>query len=60
MSVETVKLGGESAEQVAYKLMMDVSQLENGFKDRKSLLDTYAECLRAVHHPAGRIKPQSR
>lgn len=56
MAVENVKLGGESAEEVAYKLMIDVSSMEGGFKDRKSLLDTYAECLYAVQFPGRRVK----
>lgn len=57
---------GESAEQVAYKLLLHVASIEkkainSGAKegtvvpDRKWLLDAYAECLYAVHNPNVRI-----
>ena len=44
-------------EQVAYRLMLDIAKVEgkkdnfgslSGY-DRQWLLDTYAECLKAVH-----------
>jgi hypothetical protein len=56
MAVENVKLGGMSPEEVAYKLMWDVSSLEEGFKNRKALLDAYAECLQTVRMPINRLK----
>ena len=52
-----VRLGGESAEQTAYKLLHDVARAEHkldthGIKitgvDRKWILETYAECLSAA------------
>lgn len=52
-----VHIGENSPEQVAYKLLQDVMNAENRapykndkreLADRKYLLDTYSECLRAV------------
>jgi hypothetical protein len=50
--------GGQSPEEVAFKLLYVVSWSENidlegwGKTDRKWILDTYAECLLAVKDPA--------
>jgi hypothetical protein len=53
----TIYAGGESPEQVAYKLLGLVAQAEGQklanaptgkVPERKWILDTYAECLRAV------------
>ena len=51
-----VHLGENSPEEVALKLTKTIASLENvsllghqqGHADRKWLLDTYAECLKAV------------
>jgi len=51
-----VHIGENSPEQVAYKLLRDIAQLEKrslfhgetGSADRQWLLDTYAECLEAT------------
>jgi hypothetical protein len=54
-----------SPEQVAYRLLLHVADLENKtlhgnpsqdrtIADRKWMLDTYAECLRAVRTPHDR------
>lgn len=51
----SVFLGGESPEQVAYRLVQDIARLEDKwtgmtFKnvDREWLLDTYKQCLAAT------------
>ena len=60
-----VHIGENSPEQVAYKLLHDIGRAEgrrftqgvagnSANTDRKWLLDTYAECLRAVRDPFGR------
>jgi hypothetical protein len=43
-----VHIGENSPEQVAYKLMQRISEIEKGFKDRKAILDAYHECIEAV------------
>jgi hypothetical protein len=43
-----VQVGEGSPEYVAYKLLRDIATIEGGLKDRKAILDTYAECLRAT------------
>ncbi len=45
-----VHIGENSPEQVAYRLMIDVANVEGYLNkmDRKKILDTYAECLDAV------------
>lgn len=56
----TVHIGENSPEQVAYKLMRDVANVEgkafhknptggNTAADREWILNAYADCLRAVH-----------
>jgi hypothetical protein len=40
--------GGNSPEEVAFKLTRWTAEIEKGFKTRENLLDTYAECLQAV------------
>jgi hypothetical protein len=60
-----VHIGENSPELIAFKLLMIIAGNEkksiNGSvgappnADRKWLLDTYAECLLAVTHPAARI-----
>ena len=53
-------IGENSPEEVAYRLMSDVADVEqkalhsnpstdHTSADRQWILDTYAECLRAVH-----------
>jgi hypothetical protein len=55
-----VHIGENSPEQVAFKLLQTVafvekkrltSQNAGGDPDRKWILDTYAECIRAVREP---------
>jgi hypothetical protein len=52
--------GGQSPEEIAFKLLYAVSWSENidlegwGKTDRKWILDTYAECLLTVKDPASR------
>lgn len=59
-----VHIGENSPEHVAYALFERVAQIEgkvlvkDGGADRKWVLDTYAECLRAVRNPASRLPPQ--
>lgn len=56
MADAVVHIGENSPEEVAYKLMTTIASLESldlyghGKKpaDRKWLLDTYAECMKAV------------
>lgn len=57
MADNTVKIGGETVEQVAYKLLLMVGEAEKklysgggiqGQVDRKWILDTYHECLVAA------------
>lgn len=43
-----VKASEGSPEYVAYKLLFDIATIEGGLKDRKRVLDTYAECLHAT------------
>ena len=53
--------GGQSPEEIAFKLLYAISWGENidleawGKADRKWILDTYAECLQTVKNPAARI-----
>lgn len=62
-----VHIGENSPEQVAFKLMNEIASVEkksmhaspsNGWTtaDRKWILDTYAECLKAVQAPGGRLR----
>jgi hypothetical protein len=57
-----VHIGDNSPQEVAYKLMRDIAHAEDKLlsyseknsqkvANRKWILDTYAECLRAVHTP---------
>jgi hypothetical protein len=57
-----VHIGDNSPHEVAYKLMRDIAHSEDRLlshseknsqkvANRKWILDTYAECLRAVHTP---------
>ncbi len=47
--VTKVHIGENSPEQVAYRLMQDVLNLEaSQGMSRKKILDTYAECMQAV------------
>jgi hypothetical protein len=55
-----VHIGDNSPQEVAYKLMRDIAHAEdkvlsysekNSQKVANRKLDTYAECLRAVHTP---------
>lgn len=57
----TVSVGENSPEEIAYRLLNIIAQSEKmtlagmgTFPDRKWLLDTYAECLRAVRNPSSR------
>lgn len=52
-----------SGEEIAYRLLLDVAYAEGkqmravqagGKPDRKWILDTYAECIRAVRMPSKR------
>ncbi len=52
-----VHIGENSPEEIALKLMREVAAAENWQNvDRKKLLDTYAECLRAVQAPISRLR----
>jgi hypothetical protein len=55
---KAVRTAETSPEEVAYKLMGHIQHLEGqkggAIKDRKSILDLYAECLLAVRNPTGR------
>ncbi|MEC9347622.1 MAG: hypothetical protein VYB54_15460 [Pseudomonadota bacterium] len=56
MADQKMVLGGESPEQVAYKLLLDIIRIEDmewspGYEksiDRQWFLDTYGECLQAT------------
>jgi hypothetical protein len=43
-----VHIGENSPEYVAYRLLKDIARVEDGSKDRKWILDTFAECLHAA------------
>jgi hypothetical protein len=56
--------GRGSAEEVAYRLFMEIAHVEGmstrerpsgGYTDRRWILDTYAECLMAVTLPSKRL-----
>jgi hypothetical protein len=60
---KVVNAGENTPEEVAYKLFNEIAYVENirvrnyGGKEtpsRKWILDTYAECLRAVRTPGSR------
>lgn len=51
-----LKIGGDTVEGVAYKLLLDIARAEKDPKDRAWILDTYAECLLTVRHPNIRTK----
>lgn len=52
MADSIIRIGENSPEFIGYKLMHDVAAIEDGVRrDRKWLLDTYAECLSAVRDP---------
>ena len=62
MAEEAIQIGGDSKEQVAYKLMLDVFRTEGrhiGSGDqnpnREEIYRTYLECRRAVYG----AKPQT-
>jgi hypothetical protein len=44
-----VQVGEGSPEYIAFKLMLEVAMVEGGLKDRKGILDTYAECLQTTN-----------
>jgi hypothetical protein len=57
---DTSLSGDNSPEHVAYRLMLDIARVEKKalgasascqIADRRWILDTYAECLRAVRSP---------
>ncbi len=51
-----VHIGENSAEGVAFKLLLLVRTHDKEHRDdRKSILDTYAECLLAVKNPGARL-----
>jgi len=53
-----VHIGENSPEYVAYRLLDLVRRNDpqyGGAKPKKELLDLYAECLNAVHHPYDRV-----
>jgi hypothetical protein len=63
MAGETIHIGENSPEHVAWKLLHDVAAVEGKAfhrtpgpnqepADRKWILDTYAECIRAVRAPS--------
>jgi hypothetical protein len=53
-----VSIGGKSPEHVAWDLFETIASAEemptSGRRDRKWILDTYAECLRTVREPSKR------
>jgi hypothetical protein len=66
MADNAVHIADNSPHEVAYKLMRDVALAEkktlhsnpgqgHTVADRKWILDTYAECLVAVHSPNSRL-----
>ena len=65
MSEPNTEHGEDTPEHMAYRLFLHVAELETKhlhgdpsrdrtIADRKWVLDTYAECLRAVRSPAAR------
>jgi hypothetical protein len=49
-----IHIGENSPEEVAFKLFMLIQSHEgNKARNRKELLDLYAECLRTVRNPGG-------
>jgi hypothetical protein len=50
-----VHIGENSPEGVAFKLMYLIRQVEPVGKDKKTILDLYAECLNAVQNPNFRV-----
>ena len=57
MSDQTViHMGENSPEHIAYRLMLDVQNIEKTTKwGRKELLDLYAECIHTVRDPLTRL-----
>lgn len=61
MADTVVHIGENSPEYVAYQLMQLIFQAEEkhggrgGGLDRRTVIDTYAECLSAVRNPAGHL-----
>jgi hypothetical protein len=55
---DTVHIGENSAEEVAFKLLRLIREYEGDSKknDRNSILNLYAECLNAVRNPHVRVK----
>lgn len=52
-----ITAGSISKEYVAYLLTNDILAHENPPKrDRKLVLDLYAECLQTIHGPGGRLQ----
>lgn len=58
--VPVVHIGENSPENIAYKLLELIAQTEKTppvtARDRKWILDTYAECLQAVRAPHFRLE----
>jgi hypothetical protein len=52
-----VHIGENSREEVAYKLMSLIRHNDGSPpKDKKGILDLYAECLNAVQFPQARVR----
>jgi hypothetical protein len=61
-----VHIGENSPEHVAYELLEAIARVEgkvfhrnssgSATADRKWILDTYAECIKAVRHPSDRVR----
>jgi hypothetical protein len=61
MADTVVHIGENSPEYIAYLLMDRVNNVEDHPKrNREQVLDLYAECLRTVKNPVGRLKEDDR
>jgi hypothetical protein len=57
MTDSTSIVWGMTPEHVALELYRDIKFLESGTKlERAWILETYAECLRTVHHPTDQLE----
>ena len=52
---DEVRIGGKSAEEVAYDLLLLIDREEN-IKTRDGWLNAYSECLQTVRFPSKRVK----
>lgn len=52
-----VHIGENSPEKIAYLLMIDVMNAEKTQRSKKTIMDTYSECLDAVRGSRSVSKP---